>query len=146
MQPLIVPGRLDSLEKIRKYVVQAAENAGFEKPRAYKLSLAVDEIATNIISYGYLQAGVEGDISVEAKVDEHALTIKLDDTSGYFDPTSKPSPTQEDHTLPLGERPIGGWGVYLAIKSVDQFQYNRSKDHNHNIFIMYRDARGDGTE
>ena len=143
MQSLIVPGKLDSLEKIRKYILKAAKNADLEKARAYKLSLAVDEIATNIINYGYQRAGVEGDISVEADLDEHALTITLDDTSGYFDPTLKPPPSPSDFTQPLGERSMGGWGVYLAIQSVDQFHYYRDDDHNHNIFIMYRAIHGD---
>jgi anti-sigma regulatory factor (Ser/Thr protein kinase) len=143
MEPLLVPGKLDSLEKIRKFILLAAENAGLEKARAYKLSLAVDEIATNIINYGHEEAGVE-DISVEAEMDEQALTIKLDDTSGFFDPTLKTSPTQENFSQPLGDRAIGGWGVYLAIRSVDQFQYQRLKDHNHNTFVMYRNAHRDG--
>ena len=38
---------------------------------------------------------------------------------------------------------MGGWGVYLAIQSVDQFHYYRDDDHNHNIFIMYRAIHGD---
>jgi phosphoserine phosphatase RsbU/P len=143
MQPLIVPGRLDSLEKIRKFTLLAAKNAGLEKVRAYKLSLAVDEIATNIINYGYQQAGLEGVIIVESEMDEHALTITLDDASGYFDPTVKPPPPPEWFTQPLEDRAIGGWGVYLAIQSVDQFHYHRLQDHNHNIFIMYRATHGD---
>jgi phosphoserine phosphatase RsbU/P len=143
MQPLIVPGRLDSLEKIGKYIMLAAKTAGLEKARTYKLRLAVDEIATNIINYGYQRAGLEGVILVEADLDEHALTITLDDTSGYFDPTLRPPPPPEDFTQPLEERGIGGWGVYLAIQSVDQFHYHRHQDHNHNIFIMYRATHGD---
>jgi len=143
MQSLTVPGKLDSLEKIGKYIMLAAKNAGLEKVRAYKLRLAVDEIVTNIINYGYQRAGLEGVISIEAEIDEHALTITLDDTSGYFDPTLKPPPPPEYFTQPLEERTIGGWGVYLAIQSVDQFHYQRIQDHNHNIFIMYRAPHGD---
>lgn len=143
MQSLIVPGKLDSLEKIRKFILKAAKNAGLEKARAYKLSLAVDEIATNIINYGYVRAGMEGDLTIEADQDEHALTITLDDTSGYFDPTLKPPPEAEKFNQPLAERAIGGWGVYLAIQSVDQFNYHRLDDHNYNVFIMYRATHGD---
>jgi two-component system response regulator len=142
MQPIIVPGMLESLEKIGKYTMLAAKNAGLEKARAYKLRLAVDEIATNIINYGYQGAGIEGVISVEADLDEHALTITLDDTAGLFDPTLRPPPPPEYFTQPLEERKIGGWGVYLAIQSVDQFHYHRLLDHNHNIFIMYRATHG----
>src|SRR5271157_1050941 len=143
MQPLIVPGRLDSLDKIGRYILLAAKNAGLEKSRSYKLRLAVDEIATNIINYGYQRAGLEGLISIEADVDDHALTITLDDTSGYFDPTLRPPPPPEYFTKPLEERAIGGLGVYLAIQSVDQFHYKRLQNHNQNIFIMYRATHGD---
>ena len=142
MQPLIVPGKLDSLEKIGAYIMLAAKNAGLEKARTYKLRLAVDEIATNIINYGYQRAGIEGVISIEADLDEHALTITLDDAAGPFDPTLRPPPPPEYFTQPLEEREIGGWGVYLAIQSVDQFHYHRLQDHNHNIFIMYRATHG----
>ncbi len=142
MQPLIVPGKLDSLSSIGKYVMLAAKTAGLEKPRAYKLRLAVDEIATNIINYGYQRAGLEGAILVEADLDEHALTITLDDTSGPYDPTLRLPPPPEYFTQPLEERQIGGWGVYLAIQNVDQFHYHRLQDHNHNIFIMYRPTHG----
>ena len=142
MQPIIVPGTLDSLAKIGKYIMQAAKNAGLEKARAYKLRLAVDEIATNIINYGYPRAGIEGVISVEADLDEHALTITLDDTSGPYDSTLRPAPPPEYFTQPLEEREVGGWGVYLAIQSVDQFHYHRLQEHNHNIFIMYRPTHG----
>ncbi|MDR3575241.1 MAG: SpoIIE family protein phosphatase [Anaerolineaceae bacterium] len=143
MQPLIVPGRLDSLERIGGYIMAAAKSAGLERARTFRLRLAVDEIATNIINYGYQRAGLEGVILVEADLDEHALTITLDDTAGYFDPTLRPPPPAEYFTKPLEEREIGGLGVYLAIQSVDQFHYQRLQDHNHNVFIMYRAPHGD---
>ncbi len=142
MQPLTVPGRLDSLPKIGKYTMLAAADAGLEKSRTYKLRLAVDEIATNIINYGYQQAGLNGDITVSADLDDHALTIMLDDASGYFDPTMKPPPPPEDFSKPLEERGVGGWGVYLALQSVDQFHYHRHENHNHNIFVMNRATHG----
>ncbi len=138
MQSMTVPGKLDALEKIGQYIMQAAENAGLERKRAYKLRLAVDEIATNIINYGYQQAGLEGLITVNADLDERSLTITLDDTSGHFDPTIKAPPAEDAFTQPLEARKNGGWGVYLAIQSVDQFRYQRVDDHNQNIFVMYR--------
>ncbi len=44
-----MPGILDSLEPIRGYIKQAAAAANLEKKSTYRLILAVDEIATNII-------------------------------------------------------------------------------------------------
>ena len=142
MQPLNLPGELGSLEQIRRYTTQAARDAGLEKARAYKLQLAVDEIATNIINYGYQGKGIAGEISIEADLDEHTLTIALGDSSDYFDPTIRPSPPPEYFTQPLEERNIGGWGVYLAIQNVDQFYYYRIQDRNHSIFSMFRPTHG----
>jgi sigma-B regulation protein RsbU (phosphoserine phosphatase) len=142
MQSLTVPGKLDSLEKIGKHVMRAARNAGLDKGRTYKLRLAVDEIATNIINYGYQKAGLVGSITVNADVSEHALTVTLEDSSGYYDPTLRPPPPAEYFTKPLEEREIGGWGVYLAIQSVDVFQYQRIQERNLNIFTMYRPVHG----
>jgi serine/threonine-protein kinase RsbW len=138
MQPLIVPGKLDSLEKIRKYTLEVTRLAGLEKPRAYKLSLAVDEIATNIINYGYTESGKDGNISVEVDFTGDSVIITLDDTAEFYDPTVKSPPDPDKFDQPLGERIMGGWGVYLAITGVDQFRYQRLKDHNRNIFIMHR--------
>jgi sigma-B regulation protein RsbU (phosphoserine phosphatase) len=143
MQPLTVPGSLDSLSKIGNYIKLATAEAGLERSRVYKLRLAVDEIATNIINYGYGQAGIQGEITISADLDDNALTITLDDTAGYFDPTLKPPPPPEDFSKPLEERGIGGWGVYLALQSVDQFHYHRIQNHNQNVFVMYRATHGD---
>ena len=50
MKPLIVPGTLASIRAIGKYVLQAAAEAGLESRAAYRLRLAVDEIATNAVT------------------------------------------------------------------------------------------------
>src|SRR5207249_3471436 len=83
--------------------------------------LAVDEIATNIITYGYEPAGIEGDITVRADTDEQALTIIIEDNAKPFDPLQQMEP--DDLDLPLEQRNIGGLGIYLAINGVDKFTY-----------------------
>jgi sigma-B regulation protein RsbU (phosphoserine phosphatase) len=97
--------------------------------------LAVDEIATNIVTHGYAEAGLEGAVKVEAFIDEKHLTVYLEDTGAAYDPTQASMP---DLDLPAEERPIGGLGVYLVIQGVDKFRYERVGDRNRNIFIMNR--------
>ena len=86
MEPLTVPGTLDALATIGKYVLAAAAVAGLDNKAAYRLRLAVDEIATNIIAYGYQPMGQDGVIDVRADIDEQTLTITLEDTAPAFDP------------------------------------------------------------
>jgi serine/threonine-protein kinase RsbW len=114
MEPLTVPGKLDSLSAIAKYVMNAATTAGLDKKAAYRLRLAVDEIVTNIIVHGYEEAGLEGDVYIKAELDDKQLSICLEDTGVKFDPASKEDPG--DLHQPLEGRSIGGLGVYLAFQ------------------------------
>ena len=138
MKPLTVPGVLDSLALIREHVRAAAAEAGLDRKRAYRLELAVDEIATNIVNHGYREAGRTGNVVVCAEVDAHMLTVTLEDTALPFDPRRLTRPEQID--LPLADRPIGGLGVFLAGENVDEFRYEYVNDHNRNIFVLRRAA------
>jgi len=136
MKPLVVPGTLESLGLIREHIRAAAAEAGLDKRRAYRLELAVDEIATNIANHGYREAGQTGDIVVHTGTDGDALTITLEDTAPPFDPRRLRRPEQID--LPLTDRPIGGLGIFLALENVDEFRYEFVDGHNRNILVMER--------
>jgi serine/threonine-protein kinase RsbW len=131
-------GTLDSLGAIREYVASAARTAGLDKKAAYELSLAVDEIATNIILYGYEEAGRSGVIDVRADMGNGKLTVTLEDDGEPFDPRQSKLPENEDLLRPLEERPVGGLGLYLAFQGVDEFRYERAGGRNRNIFVVYR--------
>ena len=105
MQPLKVSGTLASLKLIRDYVTEACTVANIDKRVGYRLRLAVDEIATNIINYGYERSQMSGDIEISAHVHDESLTIILDDTAVPFDPLLHPTPDNRD--APLEYRGIG---------------------------------------
>jgi len=91
MEPLSVPGTLDSLGVIREYVKAAAAAAGLNKRASYRLCLAVDEIATNIVTHGYAEAGLEGVVDLRTDIDEKTLTISIEDTGTAYDPRQSES-------------------------------------------------------
>lgn len=138
MEPLTVPGNLDSLDAIAEYVMAAATAAGLDKKASYKLRLAVDEIATNIIVYGYEEGKREGRVDLRAEIDEQTLTISIEDTGAAFDPLEKFPLEAEKLDLPLEKRSIGGLGLYLAIDGVDKFFYERVGERNRNILVINR--------
>ncbi|GAA4465393.1 hypothetical protein GCM10023189_45960 [Nibrella saemangeumensis] len=139
MESKLFPGTLDSLDPIRQYVKELSQQAGLDKKATYRLTLAVDEIATNIILYGYEQAGRSGDIQVLSELSDAKLTVIFEDKAIPFDPTTKDLPDEEDFNKPLEERQIGGMGIWLTIKGVDEFKYEYVDDKNRNIFIMHVD-------
>ena len=135
MKPLSVPGRLDSLHAIGEYVLAAAARAGLESRAAYRLRLAVDEIATNAVLHGYRPAAYQGDLLVTAEFDKTKLTITLEDSSPAYDPLRTPPP--EDLDREPQERSDGGLGIFLALGGVDEFKHQWVNKKNRNIFVQY---------
>jgi serine/threonine-protein kinase RsbW len=136
MEPLTLPATLESLDPLVQYVLSAAAAAGLDRKAAYRLRLAVDEIATNIITHGYADAHTAGDMVIDARVGDEQLVVILEDWAPPFDPRLQEDP---DHIgKPSHERPIGGLGVFLALKSADAFEYEYRDHKNRNILTMKR--------
>ena len=132
MQEKRFPATLDSLALVRAYVSEAARAAGLDSGRTYKLCLAVDEIATNIVVHGYEEVGLEGDIIVDALQDNVQLIIRLLDRGRAYDPDQVPQPDLEN---PLKQQ-VGGWGVFLGRSGVDQFDYASTDSGNVHRFAV----------
>lgn len=138
MRKLALPASLESLEEIGAYVVRAAAEAGLDVRAAYNLRLAVDEVATNIASYGYGEQGGDGEITLWGELSPEDLTIVIEDSGTPFDPLAKAPLAEEELSLPLEDRPIGGLGIYLVLQGVDSFRYEYRDGRNRNIFAMKR--------
>ena len=136
IEPLRVPARLDALGTIGAYVLKAAAAGGIEQRAAYRLRLAVDEIATNIITHGRL--GEQGDqvIVVTAEIDGESVSIVLEDAGPEFNPLEHQQSI--DLNRPIDERQMGGLGVFLAVQGVDDFQYGRAGGMNRNRLVVHR--------
>lgn len=126
---------LDSLESIRDFLTAKGKMAGLDKNKIYKLCLAADEIATNIINYGYAKAGISNKIiDVIIQLDDEGITVTLEDTAVPFNPFDNKLPDDDDLAKPLEERPIGGLGIMLAKENVDKYTYQFEDGKNRNIF------------
>ncbi len=134
MQPIELPGELESLKLIRDFIKMAAADAGLDKKRTYRLILAVDEIATNSIVHGYGEAEMDGDLVLWAEITDRSLTIVIEDSAPPYAPPE--SVESEELESPLEERQLGGIGVFLAIHNVDEFRYEHLEARNRHTFIM----------
>lgn len=133
---MTVPGTIDSLEAISEFSAHAAAEAGLDEKASYRLHLAVDEIATNIIAHGYGKEGINGVLELWVEIDEKSLTVCIEDTGLSYDPRQYHRP--DDLDLPPDQRPVGGLGVYLTLRSVDRFSYERIGDRNRHTLIINR--------
>ena len=131
MSALTLPATLDALEDIGQFVKETAVSGGLDTGAAYRLRLAVDEMATNIVSYG----GV-AEIVIAATVTARDVTVTLVDNGVAFDPRRQALPSEAALAAPLEERDIGGLGIFLALTGVDRFDYAREGETNRNVFTM----------
>ena len=95
------------------------------------MNLALDEILTNVISYGYDDPH-EHQITVRLSLTHGELTAEVEDDGRPFNPLTFPAADTEN---PVAERPIGGLGIHMVRKLMDQLDYKRQQDRN---FLVMR--------
>jgi len=94
----------------------------------FHLTLCLDEMITNIISYGYADFD-EHPIDVTIGLKEDVITIRIEDDSESFNILEAPDP-ELDVPLEERERSIGGMGIHLVKNMVDDINYKREDGKN----------------
>jgi anti-sigma regulatory factor (Ser/Thr protein kinase) len=123
---LRVPG---TMEAIHPATVQAEawlveQRVSFEA--MYLVSLAIEELVTNCIKYGYRDSK-DHTIDFVLSVDGGTLTMDIIDDGNPFNPLEAPRP---DPSLPIESRPIGGLGLHLLRELADDARYERRDSTN----------------
>ena len=90
-----------------------------------QIDVAVDEILTNIASYAYGEK--RGEAEVRAKVEDGFLTLEFRDRGIPFDPMKAEEP---DTTKSAMERRIGGLGIFIVKKTMDEVRYRFENGQN----------------
>lgn len=130
---LQVTAEMSNLKRVRDFVTATAEQMSVDADATADLVLAVDELVTNIIKYGYL--GQAGPIEIAIHRAGEDVIIHLRDRAPGFDPTRVPPP---DVTRPLDERPLGGMGIYLARTVVDDMTYQAGDGNGNEVTLIKR--------
>lgn len=91
------------------------------------LHVALDEVLTNIIRYGYTDDRAH-EISIQLRVEDGMLVAEIQDDGRPFDPLILPEP---DVKAPLRKRRVGGVGILFVRKLMNDVKYKRIADRNH---------------
>lgn len=129
---LSITNKLADLDKLPAFVEEIGEALVLPVSLQNRMTLALEEAMVNCVKYAYPE-GTEGSISLTAHWDEenHVLTYTLKDEGTPFNPTAKPD---ADITQELDDRPIGGLGILLTRRIMDNVSYRH--DGTSNILIM----------
>ncbi len=102
------------------------ERAQMPPHMAYAADMALEELLTNIIKYGYDDRR-EHRIHAFLRFADGELYIRLEDDGHSFDPTCAAEP---DPALPVEERPVGGLGLLLVRRNFHSFLWRREDGRN----------------
>ena len=100
----------------------------------FALTLCLEEIITNVITYGY-DDNDEHVIIVRLSLHQGQVCIQVEDDGKPFNPLQVDAP---DIDKPLKERPIGGLGIHLVRNHMDSLKYQRKDERN--LLIMKKKA------
>jgi anti-sigma regulatory factor (Ser/Thr protein kinase) len=126
MGKVTIPAKLENLDLMISWILKSADLAGFDEKNKSQIRLASEEILVNIINYAYSSKSGAIELSLNPKPKE-SLEIVFADWGIEFNPLSLSEPKI---CAPIEERKIGGLGIYLVRKVMDEVNYKREGGRN----------------
>jgi len=127
MKTIVVPAKTDQLDEVNAVIDAELEACDCSPKVQMQIALAVEEIFVNIASYAYNPEIGEAEIEVGVSGDPPTVTIRFLDHGKPFNPLAK---EDADTTLSAEERGIGGLGILLVKKNMDQVDYSYEEGKN----------------
>ena len=134
MEKITVKAATENLDIINEMIDRVLDENGCPDKARMQIDVAVEEIFVNIASYAYPTGNGTATVSIEILDDPQRAEITFIDSGIPYDPLKKPDP---DITLSVEERQIGGLGIYMVKKSMDDVSYSYSEGQNH--FTIVKD-------
>lgn len=129
MKEITVDATLENIDEVQGFVEQILEDAGVSMKVMMTTSIAVEEIYINIASYAY--SPEVGKVTICCFVNKAAaqpcVVIRFVDSGVPYNPLEK---QDTDTTLSVEEREIGGLGILMVKKSMDEITYEYKEEKN----------------
>lgn len=120
MKEFTLQASVEKLDAVLAFVDEALEAADCPMKTQMQIDLAVEEIFVNVASYAYAPGTGEVTVSAAPTEDHGGITLVFADRGVPYDPLAKRDPNL---SLSADERPIGGLGVFLTKKLMDELRY-----------------------
>ena len=120
MKQIKVKADTAELDNVLSFADTILEELGCSVKAQMQIDIAIEEIFVNIAHYAYPEAEGEAVIYVEPGEGSSSVTITFEDEGIPYDPLKNEDP---DITLSADDRPIGGLGIFMVKKSMDEVSY-----------------------
>ena len=127
MKELTIAATVENIETVTDFVNEQLEALDCPMKAQMQIDIAIDELFGNIAYYAYNPEVGEATVRVEVVEDPLAVVITFIDKGVPYDPLAKEDP---DITLTAEERGIGGLGIFMVKKSMDDVAYEYKDGQN----------------
>jgi serine/threonine-protein kinase RsbW len=110
---------LDHVVLARDFVAEIAAQVPMDRQQIHDLELVVTEALTNVIEHAY-EGKEDSQMELAVTHENDQFTILISHDGLAFDPDSVPDPVMQEY---LAERRVGGLGLFLMKKLMDQVEY-----------------------
>jgi len=129
-----------ALAELSAQVERVLEERDVPAKASFGVQLAIDELVSNIVKYG--TGGRSGsEVMVRLLFEDHAIAVEIENEGDRFNPFERPDPVLNQ---PAEERPIGGLGIHLARKMMDECEY--SYRDGSNVLVLRKKFALDGSQ
>lgn len=127
MKELTIDATVENITQVTAFVDEQLEALGCPMKAQMQLDIAIDEIFGNIAHYAYTPQVGPATVQVEIVKDPLSVVVSFIDKGIPYDPLSREDPDVE---LSAEERKIGGLGIYMVKKSMDEITYEYKDGQN----------------
>ena len=127
MKELTISATVENIETVTDFVNEQLEAVDCPMKAQMQIDIAIDELFGNIAHYAYAPGEGDATVRVETSEDPRAVIVTFMDKGTPYDPLAKEDP---DTTLSADDRKIGGLGIYMVKKSMDEMTYEYKDGQN----------------
>ena len=127
MKELTIAATVKNIEAVTDFVNGQLEALDCPVKAQMQIGIAIDELFGNIAQYAYNPDVGEATVRVEVQQEPLSVVITFIDGGVPYDPLTVAEP---DTTLPAEERPLGGLGIFMVRKTMDEITYRYEDGRN----------------
>ena len=120
MKEITGEAKIENLDKVQSFIEEQLESIGCSMKTQLQVNVSVEELFVNIARYAYQDKVGEATVKLDYSQGDTILEITFVDEGVQYNPLKKEDP---DVTLSAEERQIGGLGIFLVKKNMDDIKY-----------------------
>ena len=127
MKEITIAATVENIDVVTDFVNEQLESCDCPIKAQMQIDIAIDELFSNIAHYAYNPETGDATVRVEVVEDPMAVVITFIDKGIPYDPLKKADP---DTALSAEEREIGGLGIFMVKKTMDDITYEYKDGQN----------------